>query len=278
MTHSRSPTPYDGATSILERWRSHRRERFGVTHLRFPRYGSREAGRGALAKFRAERRDSIRGNWLLWLLLAVLNLGAAVTVGFTGGTTRAAACFVLGLFVALAIVTWQMGGDPHNLTWQWGAVGERQTEKLLRNLDNSWECVHDISRGKGNWDHVLIGPAGVFLLDSKRFTGTSVAVDDQLRLGRHSYGGSGFRGNALSLKEELETRAPTPWVKAVVVIWGDFPQRRYEENKVAYLQSDELIEWLREQRGSDLSEAERKAIAQAARDLKKASRALEASR
>jgi hypothetical protein len=237
------------------------------------RRNSHEAGEGALSKFRSERRTAIREDWLLWLLLAALNLGAAMTVGLTTGTSRAFACFVLGLFVALATAAWMMGGDPHNLVWLWGAVGERQTEKLLQNLDNSWESIHDVSRGKGNWDHVLVGPAGVFLLDSKRFSGTSVAADDQLHVGRYTYGGSGFRGDAASLHETLEKRVRTPWVKAVVVIWGDFPQKRYEENRVSYVRGDELIGWLREQRGTDLSEVERAAIAQAARDVKKASRA-----
>jgi len=241
-----------------------------MSPLLLRRKNSHEAGREALRKFQAERRETIRRDWPPWLLLAALNLGAAATVGFTTGTTRAIACFILGLFVALAIVAWRMGGDPHNLTWLWGAVGERQTEKLLRKLDSSWECVHDISRGKGNWDHVLVGPAGVFLLDSKRFAGTAVATDDHLQLGRYSYSGSGFRGDAASLHDALETRVPTPRVKAIVVIWGDFPQKRYEENQVAYLRSDELIGWLRERRGGSPSEVERKAIAQAARELKEA--------
>ena len=250
-----------------------------MSHLLFRRNSSREAGRGAVDRFRTERRNSIREDWALWVLIAALNLGAAVTVGFTRGTPRAFASFVLGLFVALAITAWEVGADPHNLFWLWGAVGERQTAKLLRNLDNSWECVHDISRGKGNWDHVLIGPAGVFMLDSKRFAGTSVATNDQLHLGRYSYSGSGFRGAAKSLHDTLETQVPTmPWVQAVVVIWGDFPQKYHEENYVAYVRSDELIDWLRDRRGSSLSEAKRKAIAQAVRELKKTSGVLEASR
>ena len=47
------------------------------------------------------------------------------------------------------------------------------------------------------------------------------------------------------MKSELEGRGAWPrWVQAVVVIWGDFPQRIVEERHVVYLAADELLPWL----------------------------------
>ena len=142
-------------------------ESFYMSRLRLVRKEPYEAGREAAEKFRLEREKTIRREWRVWVALAAMSLGAAVAVGFASGTLRVLSSFFLGVFVTLALFAWEMGGNARNLKWLWGSIGERQTEELLRSLDNSWECVHDIPCRKGNWDHVVISPAGVFLLDSK---------------------------------------------------------------------------------------------------------------
>jgi hypothetical protein len=35
-----------------------------------------------------------------------------------------------------------------------------------------------------------------------------------------------------------------PWVQAVVVVWGDFPQGRHEEENVVYIRGEELRSWV----------------------------------
>jgi hypothetical protein len=258
-----------------ERWRFG--EPFGMSRLRFRRRKPREAGKAAIAKFQIERERTIRREWRFWLLLVALNLSAAVGVGFATGTVKVIWSFLLGAFLTTAVFGWEMGGNARNLKWLWRSAGELQTEELLWSLDDSWECVHDIPCRKGNWDHVLIGPAGVFLLDSKSLSSTSVAKNDELRAGRLRYRGSDVCSTAIALKEALEPKVGKQWVTAAVVIWGEFPQKRYEENNVTYLQSDELLGWLSEQRGR-LSDRDRKVIAQEVRELKEAPKAWEAPR
>ena len=47
------------------------------------------------------------------------------------------------------------------------------TAKALRGLeDEGWIVMHDLPAGRGNIDHILVGPGGVFLLDSKRLDGS----------------------------------------------------------------------------------------------------------
>ena len=41
-------------------------------------------------------------------------------------------------------------------------------------------AVHDLRDGNGNVDHVLFGPAGVFLLDSKKYAGTLRVDGDEI--------------------------------------------------------------------------------------------------
>jgi hypothetical protein len=49
-----------------------------------------------------------------------------------------------------------------------GATGEERVGGLLEELvDTRWRVIHDVSLGRGNVDHILIGPAGVFTVETK---------------------------------------------------------------------------------------------------------------
>lgn len=53
-----------------------------------------------------------------------------------------------------------------------GASGEEQVGRLLDALaDDGWSVAHDVSFGHGNVDHVLIGPGGVFTVETKSHPG-----------------------------------------------------------------------------------------------------------
>jgi hypothetical protein len=49
-----------------------------------------------------------------------------------------------------------------------GASGEEHVGGLLDELaDSGWDVIHDATLGRGNVDHILIGPAGVFTVETK---------------------------------------------------------------------------------------------------------------
>jgi len=53
-----------------------------------------------------------------------------------------------------------------------GATGEEQVGSLLDELSGAgWRVIHDASLGRGNVDHILIGPPGVFTLETKSHPG-----------------------------------------------------------------------------------------------------------
>jgi hypothetical protein len=53
-----------------------------------------------------------------------------------------------------------------------GATGEEQVGGLLDELAGSeWRVIHDASLGRGNVDHILIGPGGVFTVETKSHPG-----------------------------------------------------------------------------------------------------------
>ncbi|MHB8532668.1 MAG: nuclease-related domain-containing protein [Solirubrobacteraceae bacterium] len=52
-----------------------------------------------------------------------------------------------------------------------GAMAEEQVGALLDNLPVGWRVIHDATLGRGNVDHIVIGPPGVFTIETKSHPG-----------------------------------------------------------------------------------------------------------
>jgi hypothetical protein len=53
-----------------------------------------------------------------------------------------------------------------------GARGEEHVGELLDRLtDGPWQVIHDATLGRGNIDHIVIGPGGVFTVETKSHPG-----------------------------------------------------------------------------------------------------------
>jgi Nuclease-related domain len=60
------------------------------------------------------------------------------------------------------------------VAWRRGAAGERRTARLLAPLERrGWAVLHDLAipGSEANIDHLVIGPGGVVVIDSKRCRG-----------------------------------------------------------------------------------------------------------
>jgi hypothetical protein len=148
--------------------------------------------------------------------------------------------------------------DPPGYIAKWGlgAQGERRTAKALRPLlRKGWTVTHDVQRARENFDHVLVGPPGVFLLETKVRAGTVSFEDGMLtvhypddpdevvtlpRLAAQ------MRGRARDLRATHRfENGVRRWVTPVVVLWANFPDRRVEHDGITYIHGDELVGWLR---------------------------------
>jgi hypothetical protein len=77
---------------------------------------------------------------------------------------------LVGMFVTLRFVL------PLVERWDRGAEGEEEVGAVLDALvreqaGSGWRVVHDASFGRGNIDHILIAPAGVFAVETKSHPG-----------------------------------------------------------------------------------------------------------
>lgn len=65
-----------------------------------------------------------------------------------------------------------------------GAEGETATADVLGTLPPEWTAIHDVrwpGRRLANVDHVLLGPGGIFVIDSKNWSGDITVDVDRLR-------------------------------------------------------------------------------------------------
>lgn len=133
---------------------------------------------------------------------------------------------------------------------------ERTHRVLLSLPEQQWTVVSPYEhRHHGLPGHVLVGPAGVYLVFARKPPG-SVRVTDGvpwLRQGtdtQRDRPGPDVVRKALDPAQALarEIRARTgrgPVVHPVVVLWSEFPQRAVDTNQVAFVHGRELAGWLR---------------------------------
>jgi hypothetical protein len=110
---------------------------------------------------------------LPWRVAAILGISAAG--GVLGRLLAPWLGLVLGGLAAVA-AGWALRfkPSPDAVAWRRGAAGERRTARLLGSLERQgWAVLHDLAlpASQANLDHLVIGPGGVFAIDSKQYRG-----------------------------------------------------------------------------------------------------------
>ncbi len=72
-----------------------------------------------------------------------------------------------------------LGVHSEERAWRRGAEGEEEVAFQLRKLGDGWHVIHSVPVGTGDTDidHVVIGPPGVFTLNTKNHLGGRVSVN-----------------------------------------------------------------------------------------------------
>jgi hypothetical protein len=117
--------------------------------------------------------------WTAWTRTLPWRVAAIVGIGAGGGVLGSLLAPRLGLVLAgLAAMAAGWGlrfqSSPDAVAWRRGAAGERRTARLLDPLErHGWAVLHDLAvpRSRANIDHLVIGPGGVFVVDSKQYRG-----------------------------------------------------------------------------------------------------------
>jgi hypothetical protein len=133
-------------------------------------------GRSAMAEYRRRRT----ADWQTWKPTLALRIAAVLVAGVSVGLLTAAVAssslaWLTGLAAAAALA-WRLRFRPtaDTLAWRRGAQGERRTARLLASLErHGYQVFHDLAipGSAANVDHLVIGPTGVFVIDSKGYRG-----------------------------------------------------------------------------------------------------------
>ncbi|MGH2682711.1 MAG: nuclease-related domain-containing protein [Actinomycetota bacterium] len=124
-----------------------------------------------------------------------------------------------------------------------GVRGEQSVGKILEVLDDRYRVLHGIDTGRGNVDHVVIGPTGVFAIETKNVRGRF-----QLRQGRITHNGydassilTQARAGAMAVRDRLREAGLDRWVEAVVASTdADVENDRLQAGNVTVLPSTSL--------------------------------------
>jgi hypothetical protein len=132
--------------------------------------------------------------------------------------------FALLIPIAGPLFIWKTdpGAFEDARAWLKGARGEEQVGKTLEGLrSKGYKALHDIDTGRGNLDHVVIGPTGVFAIETKAIRGRMylgsggrlmVSGKDRDRIFAQAL------AEAFEVKRRLEKIGLKVWVQALVIL------------------------------------------------------------
>ena len=215
------------------------------------------AGRYAAERYQTSLKNWRRAalptfRWLCWPAIALVLVASIIArVGVVD--------WFLGALVGACLMAYQMlvESPPDYVTnWKLGAEGERKTAAVLRGLRSDGVITeHDVQTGNRNWDHVVVSPKGVFLIETKNLSGTAYVEGGGLRVCMNGELGDGYRiprlgkmviRQAIDLSNECRSLTGEPqFVHPIVVLWGRFPERRVvDRDGVVYVHGSALRECL----------------------------------
>ena len=149
-----------------------------------------------------------------------------------------------------------LGADARS--WYAGALGELRVARRLDRLGDGWRVLHAVPVGSGesDIDHVVVGPAGVFTINTKHHDGARVWVGakrilvngqptDHVRNAEHE----SARATRL-LREALGEDVPVR--SAIVIVGARELTIRQQPAAVEVMTDQRLLSWLRTRRATTI--------------------------
>lgn len=137
-------------------------------------------------------------------------------------------------------------------SWFVGALGEMEVGRMLSALGAEWFVRHAVPIGAGtkDVDHLVIGPAGVFVINTKHHRGASVWVGDRvLRINNaNTWYLKNGRSDGIDVAKRLGAKAEIAvTVRSVLAMLNasSITDRRATDNRpVAVVDARHLVGWL----------------------------------
>jgi hypothetical protein len=160
-----------------------------------------------------------------------------------------------GFFAATAIVILFKVSVRRGMRWFLGKKGESAVTETLKSLSDDYVVLNDIvvPESKGNVDHVLIGPNGVFVIETKNYSGFVKCEEDEWFV-------NGQRIRSLSKQAKRNSMAvrgciasvfsgpqsKVPYIVPLLVFVSSRTRLKLFKPTVRVLKLNELVEFIRD--------------------------------
>ncbi len=142
---------------------------------------------------------------------------------------------------------------PEAYSWYQGALGEIEVGRVLDQLGSEWLVLHSVPFGTADTDidHLVIGPRGIFTLNTKHHRGRNVWVGDRrLLVGgvkTNHLGDSLGEAKRVAQRLYLRTKIVHRITPVLVIVGADKVDdiRGREGRRPAVIRKDQLLAWLR---------------------------------
>lgn len=142
-----------------------------------------------------------------------------------------------------------------------GWHGQKEVSTLLSHtLSNDYYLLNDLylRDGGGDIDHIVLGPNGVFVLETKNWNGSiSCNGDEWQRMGKRNFSGSPSRQvkrNAARIKQIFDNspdlKSLSIWVEGIVVLTNNHATLHFNNPTVPILKLSQLPNYIAEFRSS----------------------------
>lgn len=127
--------------------------------------------RRRMAEHREESRNTLP--FKLAIIVAASLIAGVIAELFLGKIGLKGYGWLIALVVAMGLSEPLLDARNRIKAWKKGAEVEESTEKFLRKLPADFVVMHDLAipGSKANIDHLVVGPTGVFVVDSKNYRG-----------------------------------------------------------------------------------------------------------
>lgn len=208
------------------------------------------AGWSARRSIRERHRALLREQWPA--LLGVAAVSTAVTVVcalLTDGPQARGFALGSGLTITACAVAALMVLTSGTAPLMMGEMAEQWTAQQLRPLtQHGWRLVNHFGLGGGDHDHVLVGPGGIVLVETK-WGSRAWAMNDRDSFFQAALAQTSRNAKQLSGWHEV-ARHGRPPVQPVLVLWGearrdiaDLPPVRHERSGVLVMAGDQVGSW-----------------------------------
>ncbi len=144
---------------------------------------------------------------------------------------------ILGLMAGVVVAVGAKANFKQWGNWSAGKEGEVAVTEALRFLPNEYVLLNDLMlpNGRGNVDHLVIGPNGIFVIETKNYSGYVKCWGDQWYVNRREIGSLSKQAkrNAMAIRNTLDmvfkdhsTRIPFVNALLVFTLVGVDPRHR----------------------------------------------------